>query len=99
MNEQEKKTVGLMIAIYCRHKHKSPDGLCEECREMKEYAHHRLDKCTFGEQKPTCEKCPIHCYKPAMKEKVRLVMRYAGPRMIFYHPVLAIKHLLKRKKA
>ena len=40
-------------------------------------------------------KCPIHCYKPEMKEKIREAMRYAGPGMILYNPVAAIKHLLR----
>ncbi len=41
-----------------------------------------------------CSKCPIHCYKPKMREHIREVMRYSGPRMIFYHPIIAIKHML-----
>ena len=47
------------------------------------------------ENKPTCKKCPIHCYKPDMKEKMREAMRYAGPRMMWYHPIAAIKHLIR----
>lgn len=95
MNEHEKDTVEKMIYIYCLHKHKTHGALCPECKELNDYAHLRLDKCTFGEDKPTCEKCPIHCYKPIMKEKVREVMKYAGPRMILYHPILAVRHLVK----
>jgi hypothetical protein len=29
-----------------------------------------------------------------MREKIRDVMRYAGPRMLLTHPVMAIAHLL-----
>lgn len=29
------------------------------------------------------------------KEKMREVMRYAGPRMMWHHPIAAIKHLIK----
>jgi hypothetical protein len=29
-----------------------------------------------------------------MRETIRIVMRYAGPRMLVYHPILAIQHLL-----
>ena len=54
----------------------------------------RIDRCPYQEDKPTCAKCPIHCYKPAMRERVRQVMRYAGPRMLLYHPVLAISHYI-----
>lgn len=94
MNDKEKKTVSLMIRIYCRAKHKSKN-VCEECSELEEYAHARLERCPFKEEKPACKDCKIHCYKPIYKEKIREVMRFAGPRMIFYHPWEAIKHLLK----
>ena len=94
--EQEKKTVRQMVEIYCyREKHSSSKGLCEECSALLDYACKRLDHCKFGEQKPTCKICPVHCYKPEMKAKIREVMRYAGPRMIWYHPLTAIRHLLK----
>lgn len=99
MNDGERQTVEKMISIYCRDKHKTKKGLCQSCQELSSYASLRLDKCTFGEDKPTCERCSIHCYKPEMKIKVRDVMKYAGPRMIIYHPILAIKHLLKNMRS
>lgn len=93
--EQEKNTVRLMVEIYCQgHKH-TDKGLCEKCSALLDYAYLRLDHCKFGEKKPTCKKCPIHCYKPAMKEQMREVMRYAGPRMMWHHPIIAIRHLIK----
>lgn len=83
-----------MIRLYCR-KYEGNTKLCEECRELMRYAERRLDGCKFGEKKPTCRQCPIHCYKPDMKEKMQRVMRWAGPRMMLYNPVEAIKHLLR----
>jgi hypothetical protein len=83
-----------MFDIYCRNKHESAGPLCTECRELLDYAEARLAKCPFGENKPTCARCPIHCYKPAMGEAIRDVMRYAGPRMLVHHPVLALGHVL-----
>ena len=68
-------------------------GLCEECAALLEYARARLDRCPYGLDKPTCAKCTTHCYKPAMREQVRAVMRYAGPRMVKEHPLLAAAHL------
>lgn len=97
MNEKEKKSVSAMISIYCKSKH-GQNYLCDDCRELEDYAHNRLEKCTYGEDKPTCEHCSIHCYKKDKREQIRMVMRYAGPRMLFKHPVMAIKHLLKNKK-
>jgi len=33
-----------------------------------------------------------------MLEEIRKVMRWAGPRMIFNHPVLAVRHVIETKK-
>ncbi len=68
-----------MVEVYCHDHHGTKSDLCSECRELLEYAEVRLDRCPYGENKPTCNKCPIHCYKPAPKEQMRLVMRYSGP--------------------
>ena len=92
--KRERKTVESMIGIYCRGQHKTEGGLCHECRELAEYAHMRLQNCPFQENKTTCGNCPIHCYKPVMREKIRDVMQYAGPCMIRYHPLLAIGHMI-----
>jgi hypothetical protein len=89
---REKKTIGAMVHIYCKAHHETKDELCQECAEFYEYAKMRLDKCPFQENKTTCGKCRIHCYKPGMKEKVKEIMRYSGPRMLLHHPVLAMHH-------
>ena len=91
---EEKKVVEQMIRLYCRKKEGNAE-MCPKCRELLEYAHARLDRCRYGEGKPTCKKCPIHCYRPEMKERVRMVMRWSGPRMMFYHPAAAIKHIYR----
>jgi len=93
--EQEKITVGQMVEIYCKGVHRTKEGLCEECSALLEYAFARLDHCKFGEKKPTCKKCPIHCYKPTMRKQMQDAMRYAGPRMMWHHPISAIKHLIR----
>ncbi len=92
--EEEKKVVEQMIRLYC-HKKEGNGELCQNCHELLEYAHSRLDRCRYGEEKPTCKKCPVHCYRPDMKERVRAVMRWSGPRMMLYHPVAAIKHIYR----
>lgn len=94
--EDEKETVSLMIRLYCRHKHKTKE-LCSECAELDRYARERSDRCPFMESKTFCSKCKVHCYKPEMREKIRSVMRFSGPRMLFYHPVAAIKHVIVSK--
>lgn len=99
----EQQVVKLMIELYCKNNHrdegKCGDGtLCSDCRELLDYAILRSEKCPFMENKTFCSNCTVHCYKPAMREKIRQVMRYSGPRMIFHHPLLAIGHLIEDKK-
>ncbi|NQT72162.1 MAG: nitrous oxide-stimulated promoter family protein [Chloroflexi bacterium] len=96
--DREIKTVETMITMYCHDLHSSNNKLCDDCQQLLDYARERLEKCPFREEKPTCAKCPIHCYKPEMREKVRSVMRYAGPRMAYRHPVQAIRHLVNGRK-
>lgn len=76
--------------------HRSPltvPPLCPQCQQLLTYAHQRLERCKFGEDKPSCTRCPVHCYKPAMREQIRQVMRYSGPRMLLHDPIMAIRHL------
>lgn len=95
---REFKTIKAMIECYCFDNHKNAGGLCPDCRALLDYAEIRLHKCPFGDNKPTCVKCPIHCYQPALREKIREVMRYAGPKMIWKHPILAIFHIIDGKR-
>lgn len=90
------RTIEAMIRIYCLNHHQQE--LCDDCRTLYQYAIVRIDKCVFGPAKPACNNCSIHCYSPKMKEQVKTVMRFAGPRMLYKHPVMAINHLLKKKK-
>ncbi len=98
--EREKETVSRMIALYCRKKHGCKQ-LCSECAALDAYARLRSDKCPFMETKTFCSNCKVHCYKKDMRDRIRAVMRFSGPRMIFRHPVMAIRHgieTLKEKK-
>jgi hypothetical protein len=92
---RERLTMARMIGIYCSDHHDSSGNLlCATCQEFLDYAEVRLQKCPYGEDKPTCVNCPVHCYKPARKAQAKEIMRYAGPRMLFRHPLLAITHQL-----
>lgn len=91
---REKRTIEAMIRLSCRRLHNTAGVPCPECEELLGYAIERLDKCPYREDKPVCSRCPIHCYKPAMRDRVRSVMRLAGPRMLLRHPVLAVRHLM-----
>ena len=92
--KQEQAVVEQMIRLYCR-KREGNDLLCPSCRALLEYACCRLERCRFGKDKPTCRKCPVHCYRPEMKERIRAVMRWSGPRMLLYHPLTAVRHALR----
>jgi hypothetical protein len=87
---REWRTIETMIRIYCRDHHEG--GLCPECKGLLDYASVRLDRCRFGAEKPTCAKCPVHCYQKNRREQVKAVMRYAGPRMLWEHPILSLRH-------
>ena len=90
---RELKTLRAMVSIHCRARHAAHGDLCAACAALLDYATRRLDRCVFGDDKPTCAKCKVHCYGSAMREQVSAVMRYAGPRMAWRHPVLALAHL------
>ena len=95
--KREKQTVSLMIAIYCRKNHGGKE-LCPDCAALDSYARLRSDKCPFMETKTFCSNCKVHCYKADMRQKIREVMRFSGPRMIFHHPIMAIRHVIETKK-
>ena len=95
--EQEKAMVTEMIVLYCRKNHRVK-ALCPDCAALADYARRRSDKCPFMESKTFCSNCKVHCYKPEMREKIRAVMRFSGPRMMFHHPVMAVRHLIETKK-
>ena len=93
--EREKKVVTLMIRLYCRKRHKTREGLCPDCQQLADYAMQRSDRCPFMESKTFCSNCKVHCYAPEMREKIRRVMRFSGPWMLLYHPILAVRHLVE----
>lgn len=98
---QEKRTIEAMLAIYCQDLHggREGGGLCPACLRLQVYSQRRLDRCPFQEKKPVCNHCEVHCYSETMRERVREVMRYAGPRMPLRHPWLALLHLIDKLRA
>lgn len=88
-----------MIALYCRDRHGGGRDLCESCRALWEYTQRRVERCQFGAGKPTCVNCPVHCFKPDRRDDIRRVMRYAGPRMAWRHPLLSVLHVIDGRRA
>ena len=95
--EREFLTMTKMVGIYCTAHHDS-DDLCDDCAIFLDHAEVRLEKCPYGEDKPTCSNCPVHCYKSYYREKAKAIMRYAGPRMLLRHPILTIAHYLDGRR-
>jgi len=91
---REWQTMTAMVRIFCRDRHHPACNLCAECQQFLDYAHVRLERCRFGLEKPTCAKCPVHCYQRERREQVRVIMRYAGPRMLWEHPLMSLRHWL-----
>jgi hypothetical protein len=96
---RELKTIHAMLRLYCRgHGHRGRSPLCSECYALFEYATRRLERCVFGDAKPTCTNCLVHCYSADTREQVRVVMQWAGPRMAWRHPFLSVFHLLDGRR-
>ncbi len=91
--DKDKQTIKYMVELYCKHKLKMNE-ISDEYNQLIEYAFARLEHCKYGENKPACKNCPTHCYKQEMRSKMRIVMKWAGPRMLLYSPLAAIRHLL-----
>lgn len=104
--EKEKKLIPVMIRKYCAGNHGAErraqgadrKGVCAECGELTAYALFRLEKCPFKADKKFCSFCKIHCYKPEMRDKIKAVMKYSGPRMLFTHPLFALSHVIQMIK-
>lgn len=96
---KEKAVIPIMIKRYCKGNHKCDNGaLCDDCRALTEYALFRLEKCPFKENKQFCSFCKVHCYQPDMREKIKAVMKYSGPRLLFSHPIFALSHVVQMVK-
>lgn len=96
--QNELKTISVMISLYCKNHHSRAAPLCHDCSELLDYARLRLSHCPFKDEKPTCGKCTIHCYKPSRRNMICKVMRYSGPRMLLRHPILALLHLMDGRR-
>jgi len=94
--DRERRTVRLMIGLYCRGNHRTQAKLCEDCRDLLSYAEKRLERCPHA-VKPACKECAVHCYAPDKRKAIQAVMRYAGPRLLLRNPAAALAHLLRRR--
>lgn len=95
----ELKVLAQMFNLYCKkHHQQAGDELCADCSEVYSYAEARSKACRFRENKVFCLNCSTHCYKESMRERIRVIMRYSGPRMLFHHPLVLLQHMLESSK-
>lgn len=95
--KKEKDIVKVMIMMYSKGHNKIPFEENEELQELYKYCQMRLDKCPFRDKKRFCSKCKIHCYTQSRREQIKSVMKYSGPRMLYKHPILLLKHMVQRR--
>lgn len=91
---REKRMVDAMVLIYCKAHHGYSDAPCVKCAELGVYAKSRLEHCRYQENKPVCGRCGLTCYNFQNKGYAEKVFTYAGPRMMFEHPLLGLQHFL-----
>ncbi|MDP2401194.1 MAG: nitrous oxide-stimulated promoter family protein [Actinomycetota bacterium] len=90
----ELQSAAATLGVYGR---KTP-VVCEECADLLRYAEDRRARCP-KDPKPFCSHCDTHCYRPAMREQMREVMKYSGPRSIVRgHAIDSIRHLVESRK-
>lgn len=74
-------------------------SVCDECAELLRYAERRRAMCP-KDPKPFCSDCDTHCYEPGMRDSMREVMRYSGPRSVFRgYAIQGIRHLIQSRRA
>lgn len=96
---REQEVVSQMIGIWCHARHGTARGeLCDECAELEAYARARSERCPFMETKTFCSNCRVHCYRAEMREHIREVMRFSGPRMLLHRPVMACRHVVESRR-
>ena len=90
---REKKTIQHMIGIYCHGQKHAVGKVCGKCRLLLHYAIRCINSCHYqAADKPVCGICPTQCFNPDMREQFNGIMRYAGPRMLLFHPILTTLH-------
>lgn len=90
--KEDANSLSAMIGLYCSDKHGTKEELCKDCTSLRDYAVMRLENCIFLPQKPSCGRCPVHCYTLQRRQEIRQVMRYAAPRFYFSRPGLTLRH-------
>jgi predicted amidophosphoribosyltransferase len=88
--DRERHALTAQLHIYCRARHGAGQKLCSACADRQHYIAERMERCELRAAKPTCTTCAFRCYAPPQQVKLRAILRYAGPRLLRKHPLLAL---------
>ena len=76
--DKQLQTLRKFIEVYCSKNHGMTGGqLCDECRELLDYAADRLAACPM-DPKPKCKDCTVHCYDKAHRARIKEIMKFSG---------------------
>jgi Nitrous oxide-stimulated promoter len=70
--------------------------VCPECRSLLRHAVAKRARCPL-EPKPACRVCPVHCYAPHMRERIRKVMAFSGRHLMLRGHLHLLFHFLERQ--
>lgn len=96
--DKDRKTLEAIGRIYCDAYHEGPkdaSGLCPACRETVDATLARTQACPFNHE-GNCQDCEVHCQRGAAQKRIREMMRYSAPRMVFRHPLMTAGYLRKK---
>jgi hypothetical protein len=81
-HSRDREILRRFVGIYCKHHHQADgQGLCDNCAELLGYALEKLSRCPM-DPKPKCKDCPVHCYDPEHRERIREVMKFSGVHLV-----------------
>lgn len=86
--EKKKKILSAMFDIYIKKHQEEKENICS----LRDYAFQRIEKCPNNGKKIYCSSCTIHCFADNERAYIKKVMRFSGPRMMVYHPLMALDH-------
>lgn len=99
-NVRDLKTLEAIGRIYCKAHHQGTEqdeaGLCPSCREAVESTFARAANCP-NHQTNNCEDCEVKCQRGDAQKRIKQIMRYSAPRMIFCHPLMTLEYLRKKR--
>ncbi len=70
---ERKSSTESIISFYCRKNHGGTE-LCDNCKELRDYAFERIDDCKNNENCTRCKGCPTRCFNSDMDIRMSEVL-------------------------